>query len=354
MADKTRIGLVGTGDIGRLHAQALRKRSDVELCVCEGVKAGGAERFARDYGAVVYSNYAQMLSDPSIIAVDICVPNDLHRDYVEKAAAAGKHILCEKPIATSLEDAGAMLKTADHAGVLLMVAHPLRFWPEYIKMREIIKSRRFGSCLAITLRRMLSLLSSVRGEGAWRLRPERMGGAILDLQIHDLDFLNWTFGLPDRVYCAAVRSSDGGLNHTYAIFTYKSGMVAMVESSYMLQGDPMIFTAKAICEYGTVDYTLDLEHFSMHALAGSAARTCRRSSPGTLICYQAGNDPEVFIRQEPDILSVVFAAELNYFVDCVQGKVQNSAAPAEDAIAALKLAIASRDSVLTGAVVSIS
>lgn len=353
MANETRIGLVGTGDIGHLHAQALVKRDDVELCVCRGVKAGGAERFAREYGARVYSTYTEMLSDRSIIAVDICVPNDLHRRYVEEAAAARKHILCEKPIATSLADAIAMFEAANQAGVLLMVAHPLRFWPEYIKMREIIQSRKLGSCLAITLRRMLSLLTSVHGEGTWRLGPERMGGAILDLQIHDLDFLNWTFGLPDRVYCAGVRSSDGGLNHTCAVFSYASGMVSMVESSYMLQGDPMIFTAKAICEHGTLDYAMDLEQFSMHALAGPVAGTTRRGTAGTLVCYQAGKTPEVLIHQEPNILSTVFAAEIDYFVNCAQGKIRNSVSPVEDAITALKLAVASRDSVLTGAVVSV-
>src|SRR5262249_37879271 len=166
-------------------------------------------------------------------AVDICVPNDLHREYALKAALAQKHILCEKPIALSLEDAAAMVEAARSAGVLLLIAHPLRFWPEYVRIRYILRSGGLGRWFTITMRRMLSLLISARGEGGWRHSPERMGGAILDLQIHDLDFLYWTFGLPESVYCASVCSADGGRNHNHALFHFPGGMTALVESSYM-------------------------------------------------------------------------------------------------------------------------
>jgi len=345
---KIKVGLVGTGDIGRLHARALQTREDVELCVCVGIKPKGAEAFARDFGAKVYASYSEMLADPSVHAVDICVPNDLHRQYVEEAAEAGKHILCEKPIALSLEDAEAMQDAADRAKVLLMISQPLRFWPEYVKAREVIHSGQLGACQAITMRRLLALLISVRGEQDWRHKPERMGGAILDLQIHDLDFLNWTFGLPERVYCSAISSADGGLNHTYAIFNYVSGTVAMVESSFMLQGDPMVFTMKAICERGTLDYGLDLEHFNMHSMVGPQAAGTGRSNPTTLICYQADKEPEVLLQQEANVLDAVFARELSYFVDCAKGVIENTVAPVKEAIGALKIALACLKSAQSG------
>jgi len=354
MTRKTTVGLAGTGDIGRLHARALSRRADVDLSVCVGVKPGGAQAFARDFGARIYPSYQEMLRDPSVVAVDICVPNDLHRDFAEKAAVAGKHVLCEKPLAMSLEDAEAMKRAAEQAGVLLMVAHPLRFWPEYVMLREVLRSNQLGSCLAITLRRMLSLLISVKGERNWRHRPERMGGAVLDLQIHDLDFLNWTFGLPESVCCSAARSQDGGLNHVYTTLRYSTGLVALVEASYLLQGDPMIFTVKAVCERGTLDYGLDVEHFSIHAMTGAEAGGTAHKSPATLVCYQAGKEPEVLLRQEPDVLDSVFARELSHFVDCVQGKANNSFAPAEEAMGSLRMTLASLQSAQSGQPVSLS
>lgn len=354
MDTRISIGLVGTGDIGRLHARALKKREDVQLCVCKGVKAGGAEAFAQDFGARVYPSYKAMLADSQVIAVDICVPNDLHRSYVEQATASGKDVLCEKPIAMTLEDANAMIEAAEIADVLLMIAHPLRFWPEYIKVREVLRSCELGRCLAITQRRMLSLLMNVSGEGAWRHSPDRMGGAILDLQIHDLDFLNWTFGLPKTVYCAAAPSEDGALNHTFATFTYDSGPIVMVESSYLLKGDPMIFTTKAICERGTLDYRLNLEAFEMHAIDTHSDGVTSQPDPATLVCYRNEGKPEVLVRQQPDVLNATFAAELSYFVDCVLRRISNSLVPAKDAVAALKLALAARESAMSGKVVYVS
>jgi predicted dehydrogenase len=344
---RTRIGLAGLGDIGRLHAKALAQRADVELCVCRGVNPARAEAFARDYDARVYADYAAMLADDSVAAVDICVPNDLHRRYVERAAAAGKHVLCEKPIALTLEDGAAMIDACLRAGVLFLVAHPLRFWPEYVRMREVLRAADLGRCLAITMRRMLSLLISVRGEGGWRHKPERMGGAVLDLQIHDLDFLCWTFGVPERVYCAGAQSADGGWNHVYSVLFWPSALSALVEASYLLQGDPMIFTAKAVCEAGTLDYALDLREFDMHAMAGQAAATARHD-PATLVCYRAGRDPEVLVRQPHDILGHVFGAELSYFVDCVQLRRENDVAPPGEALDALAIALACAESAVTG------
>ncbi len=343
-----RIGLVGTGDIGRLHARVLRARPDVELCVCQGVKPGGAESLAREFGGSICTSYTDLLADRRVQAVDICVPNDLHREYVEKAAGAGKHILCEKPIALSLEDAEAMVEAARRAGVFLMIAHPLRFWPEYVKLREVIRSGQLGTCRAVTMRRMLSLLISVSGEQRWRHQPQRMGGAILDLQIHDLDFLNWTFGLPGSVYCLGARSPDGGLNHNYTVLGYSNGMVAMVESSYLLQGDPMVFTAKAICERGTVDYGLHLQHFGMHAMTTGQAAGTGSEDPATLVCYRAGKPPEVLVRQEASVLEAVFTRELAYFVDCAQQRRENTITTPQEAMDALRVALACQESAAMG------
>jgi len=348
MSGKIRIGLAGAGDIGRMHAKAWTQRPDVELCVCRGVNPARALALQRDFGARLYESWAAMLADEGLLAADICVPNDLHRVYVEQAAAAGKHILCEKPIALTLEDARAMAEAAGRAGVTLAIAHPLRFWPEYVRMREEIRSGRLGRCLSVTMRRMLSLLISVPGESGWRLAPERMGGAILDLQIHDLDFLCWTFGMPERIYCASVRSAAGGFDHNHALLHFPGGATALVESSYMLQGDPMIFTAKAVCERGSLDYGMDLKEFEMHEMAGPRAGSTERSAPATLVCYRPGRDPEILARQEPDVLGAAFAREVSHFLDCATGRAASRTAGPEEAIRALEVALACRRSAETG------
>jgi predicted dehydrogenase len=103
---------------------------DVELCVCRGRNAVRAEIFRWEFGARVYGDYSEMLRDATVTGVDLRAPNDLHRLYTERAARAGKHVLCEKPTALSIGDAEAMREAAQATGIILMIAHPLRFWPE--------------------------------------------------------------------------------------------------------------------------------------------------------------------------------------------------------------------------------
>jgi predicted dehydrogenase len=289
-----------------------------------------------------------MLADRRVHAVDICVPNDLHRSYVERAANAGKHVLCEKPIAMTLEDGQAMVESTRRAGVIFMVAHVLRFWPEYVRAREILLSRRLGDCRAITMRRMLSLLISVQGEQNWRQQVDRMGGAIIDLQIHDLDFLNWTFGMPESVFCAAIPSRGGGFDHCYTVLSYASGIKALVESSYLLQGDPMVFSMKAVCDEGTLDYVFHPDRFDMHELAGHEAGVAAESNPGSLMCYRAGREPEVIVRQDPDLIGLVFSREVSHFVNGIRRGEPDLIAPATEAVSALQVGLACRESALTG------
>ena len=115
----------------------------------------------------------------------------------------------------------------------------------------------------------------------------------------------------------------------------------------------MIFTMKAVCEQGTLDYGLDLEHFDMHAMQGPEAGGTRRGDPATLLCYRAGRPPEALAHQEPDVLDAVFARELSYFVDCVAGTTKNTVAPVAEAVTALRLALAARESFESRAPVSL-
>jgi predicted dehydrogenase len=291
-----------------------------------------------------------MLSDSRVIAVDLCVPNDLHRVYAERAAAAGKHVICEKPVAMTSVDGLAMLEACGRAKVQLLVAHVLRFWPEYEMIRQMLQANRFGMCRAITMRRMLSLLLNVTGKDGWRTKPERMGGAVLDLQIHDIDFLYWTFGMPETVYCAAARSRDGGLNHVYTSLTFPGGTRAHIEASYMLKGDPIIFTTKAICDEASLDYVLNLDRFEMHDLQQEAGRT-DTSVPASLTCYRPGSPPETLLHSDPDILHKVFRRELTYFADCVLGRTSNEVVGPSDAVTAVRIAEACIESERTGTVV---
>jgi predicted dehydrogenase len=158
-----------------------------------------------------------MLEEVESMAVDLCLPTDLHRSQAQVAFDHGRHVFCEKPLALTSPDAEAMVRGAEKAGVFLMVGHCLRFWPEYRELERLVRSREFGALKALTMRR-----SSGRPDYAannWTADSRRCLGAALDLHIHDADFLHHLLGLPRAVTSRGVRYGSGW-DHIETLYDY--------------------------------------------------------------------------------------------------------------------------------------
>jgi predicted dehydrogenase len=167
-------------------------------------------------------------------AVVICVENVRHRALVEAAARAGAHVLCEKPLATTLADAGAMIGACERAGVLLMTAFPVRFSPAVRTLAELVREGRLGELLACTGTNQGQMPGSAR---AWFVDPAQSGGgAVFDHTVHLADILDWILGPAVEVYaqtnriCHAdtVQVETGGL----LAVTYGDGTVATIDCSW--------------------------------------------------------------------------------------------------------------------------
>lgn len=133
-----------------------------------------------------------MLASADIDVVDICTPTHLHEEHVVAAARSGRDILCEKPMALTIESCDAMIDAVNEAGVRLMVAQVIRFWPEYQVIKEIVESERYGKVQWLSARR-LSSPATWPWQG-WLDEPAKSGGAI-----HDQDYIACLIGSPKRV-----------------------------------------------------------------------------------------------------------------------------------------------------------
>ncbi len=352
MASKLKIGLVGAGDIGRVHAQSYQRLDDVELVVARGRDPSRADALAADVGASVADNYEALLADDSIDAVDLCVPNDLHAQYALAAARAGKPTLCEKPIALTLADAEQVVEAFVKNGIPLMIAHVLRFWPEYERGHDLIASGSLGAIQAFSARRMLSLLQAVEGAEGWRRAAQRTGGAALDLQIHDIDFILWTFGMPQRVVARGARSEYGSWDHVYTLLDYTGGPAVGIESSFMLKGDPVVMDYRAVGERASLAFSFLATDFAMHDLHSGDERTSAER-PASLVKYQGGQRDEIVMQQPEDPVSLAFDNELRAFVRLVRGdRTVRVPTPAES-VNALRVALASLESCETGKIVEL-
>ena len=198
-----KVGLVGVGGISGAHIPAWQSMEDVELVALCDVRP---EQMTRYPELRRYTNMDDMLAKEQLDILDICLPTYLHADAAVKAMERGIHVLSEKPVSLKTEDVHRLYETAKRNNVRFMVAQVLRFWPEYIYLKEIYDSGRYGKLLSGRMAR----LGHMPGWSwdNWMKDESRSGLVPFDLHIHDLDFMVYAFGKPKQVSSFRARRSD--------------------------------------------------------------------------------------------------------------------------------------------------
>ena len=188
-----KVGLCGVGGISGAHIPAWEAMEDAELVALCDVRPGQMEKYP---GKRRYTDVDEMLAQEQLDILDICLPTYLHAEVALKAMGRGIHVLCEKPISLHREDVARLYAAARQNGVRFMVAQVLRFWPEYVALKEIYDSGRYGKLLSGCMTR-LGQCPKWSWDG-WMKDEARSGLVPFDLHIHDLDFMVYAFGRPKR------------------------------------------------------------------------------------------------------------------------------------------------------------
>lgn len=200
MTDPLRVAVVGCGLAARrLHFPAYAALPDAEVVVVASGRRSTAEEAAKEFDVPrVAERWEDVVDDPEVDAVDVCTPNTLHAPVAAAAARAGKHVLVEKPMATTAEDADAMVVAARDAGVVLAVAHNLRFVPVYEEARRIVAEGAIGRIVggrAILAHAGPDETWGATGDWFWT-EADAGGGAFLDLGVHVVDLVRWIVDEP--------------------------------------------------------------------------------------------------------------------------------------------------------------
>lgn len=198
-----KVGLVGVGGISGAHIPAWQSMEDVELVALCDVRP---EQMTRYPELRQYTDMDDMLAKEQLDILDICLPTYLHADAAVKAMERGIHVLSEKPVSLKTEDVHRLYETAKRNNVRFMVAQVLRFWPEYVYLKEIYDSGRYGKLLSGRMAR----LGHMPGWSwdNWMKDESRSGLVPFDLHIHDLDFMVYTLGKPKQVSSFRARRPD--------------------------------------------------------------------------------------------------------------------------------------------------
>lgn len=328
----TRWGLIGASTIAREWViGAIRATGGEVVCVMSTSAERGAAYAAENGIARSVTSLDDLLGDPQIDAVYISTTNELHRDQAIAAARAGKHILCEKPLAMTLADAHAMLAASREAGVVLATNHHLRNAASHRAMRDAIAAGRIGKPLAARVFHAVFLPPHLQG---WRLdRPEAGGGVILDITVHDADTLRFVLG-DDPVEAVALGQSGGmgqsGLEDgVMGVLRFRSGVIAQFHDA---------FTAK-FADTG----------FEVHGTEGSlVARNVMTQRPvGTVTLRDASGENELPLEQRN-----LYETALQAFHAAVAGKGAVSAS-GEDGIWSLATGLAVVEAARTGRAVAV-
>lgn len=226
---KLKMLLIGAGFMGREHLSSIQNSATVEYTGIIDKNQAAAEKLAIEFGIKSFISIDDAIKHISADAVDVCVPTVFHIDVVREAAAHGLHVLCEKPLALTIETALEIKKIASESNIKIMVAQVLRFWPEYVYAVNTAKNGTYGKILAIDCKR----LSSRPAWNSWMTKQEIGGGAVLDLQIHDIDFIYQMLGKPDSIDSIG-RSFDGTVNSIHNKLIYSSGISVFNEASFAM------------------------------------------------------------------------------------------------------------------------
>lgn len=226
-------GLIGCGRIARNHLKAIASLDNAHLtAVCDIVDERLAEA-KEQYRCRTYVDYREMLKDPDIEIVSICTPSGLHARPAIDAMNAGKHVLVEKPMAMSLQEAGAMIAAAEKNKVLLGVVHQNRFNKAIVKLRQALEEGRFGKLThgAMTVRWHRD--KNYYDQAPWRGTWAQDGGCLMNQSIHNIDLLQWMLGPVESVfaYTATNAREIEGEDAAVAVLKFRNGAFATIEAS---------------------------------------------------------------------------------------------------------------------------
>jgi predicted dehydrogenase len=327
-----KIGVIGTGTMGKLHLDAWSKINTVSIVAILGRDKVVVSQLSETYKCSSFTDFEELLNT-DVDVIDICLPTYLHKEYVTKAAQKGKHIICEKPLALDLDECCEVLEICRKCNVQLFVGHTLRFFPEYKQAHDLIMRGAIGEPGVAQLSRGGPF---PQGKAHWYHDEAKSGGVILDLGIHDFDWVRWTFGEVERVMARQVTrmGQDGNpIEHAIVTLRMQSGTIAHIELSW----------AKTAFE----------SSFELAGSKGMITHHDQESYPINVKVSNVGTQHSVGVAVPESIgAKTPLQLQLEHFTKCLAGE-EIPLVTAEDAVKAIEIATAAIESVKCGQPVSL-
>ena len=245
-----KVGLIGCGFMGAMHANCYKNIAGVELAAFADIRKEKAEDLAKGTDAAIYGDGKDLIANAEVDIIDICLPTYMHCEYALAAMEKAKYVFVEKPVALTAEEGKAMQEKSEATGCQVQVGQVIRFWDEYVELKKIVESGVYGKVINANFRRLSS--RPTWGWENWLLDDKRSGGAGQDLHIHDVDYVLSLFGEPKQFY--SVKNSVGEKNSYVNTIMQYDGFAVGVEGTWDLPGSyPFTATFRVTFEKGVVE-----------------------------------------------------------------------------------------------------
>jgi predicted dehydrogenase len=326
-----RVGIVGAGFMGSTHAAGW---AETEATIAGFVTKSppAAQALADQYQARLYPDFETMLAEVDV--VDICTPTHLHHEMVLKAAAAGKSIICETPLARTVAQGQEMIAACRSAGVKLLVAHVVRFFPEYAQAKAAVANGDIGQPAVVRLTR--GTFRPKKAADNWFVDFDKSGGMMFDLMVHDFDVARWIAGEVASVFAKNITSTrpDAPVDYGLAILKHRGGVISHVEGSWAYP--PPLFRTRF--EIAGSDGWLEFD-------------SAKTSAIGLHLRQQPTDAPDVPLPSSP-LSESPYTTQIKAFYHALT---QDAPVPvsAADGLAAIQIAVAALESARRGVAIEL-
>lgn len=295
------VAIIGGGFISNIHAQCY-KNLGIKIEAMADISEKVRQEFKEKYNCKTYSSAEEMLENVSdnIDLVDICAPTFLHEELILLALKYNKHVICEKPLSINIDFVENIIDKFENNNRYLMTAQVLRFWAEYVKIKEWIEEGVFGNIKLVSAMRLAQ-----HPKSEWFYNPKKSGGGIFELHIHDIDFLCYLFGDVKEVYANGSKDENESWDFINSSIKFKNGISASAQGIFGITDNyPFTANMKVIGDKATAEYSIS---------AGVNLDSDGKQS-NSLILYRKGKEPIIENIKSKD----AYELELEYFINCVK------------------------------------
>lgn len=245
-----KIGLIGCGFMGTMHANCYKNLDGVTLAAVADLRPDKAHSVAEGTDAVIYTDGKDLIADAQLDIIDICLPTYLHTEFALLAMDKVPYLFIEKPVALTVAESEALLAKQKETGCQVQIGQVIRFWDEYVALRQIVNSGKYGKIVNANFRRISP--TPTWGWNDWLRNPTLSGGAGQDLHIHDIDYVLSLFGEPKKLY--SVKNTLGEQNSYVSSLLQYDDHVVTVEGTWYLPGThPFQATFRVVFEKAVVE-----------------------------------------------------------------------------------------------------